>query len=219
MDAPSTSPYRLPLAVKQLHWGKAGLVIALFIYGMIGALHYEAFSFIHGANLLIHEFGHLFFSISGDEVIIVLGGSIMQVFIPVLFTLYFLWKRQYYSGAVTLFWVGQNFFDVAVYVRDARALQLPLVGVGGDGGEIIHDWNFLLDKWGLLLQDIAIAHVLYFIGGLLLLASLGFGVYYSFHHSFQPCPPPQPLAPAAATPAPVKREKREIVCTDFMAEK
>ena len=48
---------------------------------------------------------------------------------------------------VALWWVAQNLWNVSVYVRDARAEDLPLVG----GGE--HDWNYLLGTLGLLNQD------------------------------------------------------------------
>jgi len=39
---------------------------------------------------------------------------------------------------VALWWVAQNLWNISVYVKDARAEELPLVG----GGE--HDWNYLL---------------------------------------------------------------------------
>ena len=48
---------------------------------------------------------------------------------------------------MALWWVAQNLWNVAVYVQDARAEELPLVG----GGE--HDWNYLLGRLGLLQQD------------------------------------------------------------------
>ena len=48
---------------------------------------------------------------------------------------------------VALWWVAQNLWNVAVYVQDARAEELPLVG----GGE--HDWSYLLGRLGLLNQD------------------------------------------------------------------
>ncbi|HKW41365.1 MAG TPA: hypothetical protein VJN39_08950, partial [Gemmatimonadales bacterium] len=52
-----------------------------------------------------------------------------------------------HAAMVALWWVAQNLWNVSVYVQDARAEELPLVG----GGE--HDWNYLLGRLGLLNQD------------------------------------------------------------------
>ena len=48
--------------------------------------------------------------------------------------------------------MGTNLFSVAVYMADARKMALPLVTPFG-GEEIIHDWNYLLGKLGLLNSD------------------------------------------------------------------
>ena len=186
-------------------WVRVGFIIALFIYGVIGAWHYEAFDFIHGVNLLIHEFGHMFFGLFGNETLYVMGGTLAQMIMPALFAGYFFRAKQYYSTAAVLFWVGQNFLDVAVYMRDARALQLPLVGVGG-GGETIHDWNYLFDQWHVLVYDIRIADVVAGIGILVLLASLVLGLYFAAERVA--IPPPDPGE---------ERPKREIVCHDYLA--
>ena len=45
-----------------------------------------------------------------------------------------------------------------MYVRDAQAQLLPLVG----GGE--HDWAFLLDHWGWLERDQAIGGAIFLVG-------------------------------------------------------
>src|SRR3989442_13581246 len=52
-----------------------------------------------------------------------------------------------HAATVALWWVAQNLWNISVYVKDARAEELPLVG----GGE--HDWNYLLGELGLLDQD------------------------------------------------------------------
>jgi hypothetical protein len=44
-----------------------------------------------------------------------------------------------------------NLAEISVYVADARAQELPLIG----GGE--HDWTFLLEHWGVLVRDVVIA--------------------------------------------------------------
>jgi hypothetical protein len=49
---------------------------------------------------------------------------------------------------VTLVWTGPSLADVAVYVADGRAMALPLLAEG-----LIHDWNFILGRLGLLGWD------------------------------------------------------------------
>lgn len=60
---------------------------------------------------------------------------------------------------------NQNLHNIARYVADARAMDLPLVG----GGE--HDWNTLLEGWGLLNRDTAIGHALHGFGWLGMLSA------------------------------------------------
>src|SRR6266404_7056028 len=80
-------------------------------------------------------------------ILAVLGGSLNQVLVPAVCTAVFLTRQQYGSAAVTLFWVGQNLADVAVYIADGRAMALPLLAEG-----LIHDWNFILGRLGLLYR-------------------------------------------------------------------
>lgn len=81
--------------------------------------------------------------------------------LPLAFVIYFWLRKDRHSASVALWWVGQNFWNIARYIADARAQELPLVG----GGE--HDWAFLLATWRLLPQDQAIAHNVRGLGWLL----------------------------------------------------
>jgi hypothetical protein len=73
-----------------------------------------------------------------------------------------LWRQGDRHGAtVPLWWLGQNCWNIAVYVRDARVQDLPLVG----GGE--HDWALLLGRAGLLHRDLEISRVIVVSGFLL----------------------------------------------------
>ena len=67
--------------------------------------------------------------------------------------------------------------DLARYVGDARALELPLVSMSPDGGD--HDWNWLLDRSGLLAYDLRIAGVIRRSAAILLLVSLAAGAWHS----------------------------------------
>lgn len=143
----------------------------------------DAWRFIDGVNLLIHEGGHPVFSLFG-EFMAYLGGTLMQLLVPAAFTVYFRRAGQRLAACVTLAWLGESLFNVARYVADARARVLPLVG--GDGAQ--HDWAYLLGRVGLLEHDRAVAHGVRGIGALLLLLSVAGALKYALS-----APPPDPL--------------------------
>jgi hypothetical protein len=118
-------------------------------------------------DLAIHEFGHMLFMPFGIQFLgntmMILGGSLTQVAFPLIFFGYFLRKhddaprRDLFAAMVCLWWSGINLLGVAIYCADSRAGQLMLIdgstGQESDG----HDWNNLLNRWGLLEHDTGIA--------------------------------------------------------------
>jgi hypothetical protein len=136
---------------------------------------YEAVgeSFLHRVDLVFHEAGHVIFLPFGDFLHI-LGGSLGQLLMPLIVTLAFLRQGDPFGAAVGLWWLGQSTMDVAIYIHDARALELPLLG-GGTGYDDPdrHDWNHLLGRLGWLRRDHAIAGFVYMMGRIaILLAEL-----------------------------------------------
>lgn len=119
---------------------------------------------IDGANFVFHEAGHVFFSFLG-EFLQYLGGSLMQVAIPAICTCYFWMRQQRSAYAVTLFWTGESLTHVAIYVADARRMELSLIG--GD-----HDWSYLLGRLTLLNQADSIGRVVFLLGVLSIVFSL-----------------------------------------------
>jgi hypothetical protein len=109
-------------------------------------------SLLDDVDLAIHEAGHVVFSPLG-EFMAVAGGSVFQVLVPAAFVGYFAWRRDGFGAFVVLFWVSQSLFNVAVYIADARAQALALVG----GEYVIHDWSWMLSRLRLLRRDEAIA--------------------------------------------------------------
>jgi len=98
-------------------------------------------------NLAFHEAGHLIFTPFGTT-LHYLGGTLGQIAVPLLLGWYFLVRRpQPIGAAFCSWWAGENLVNISVYMADARALALPLVG-GGD-----HDWNELFYRFGLLASD------------------------------------------------------------------
>jgi hypothetical protein len=80
-----------------------------------------------------------------------------------------LYSGQYFSGALAMFWVGENIINVSVYIGDAQARVLPLLT--GDFNN--HDWYNLLSGFNLLTQAGVISQVVYFTGvAVLILAAI-----------------------------------------------
>ena len=125
----------------------------------------DEFHFLGGVNLIIHEAGHFVFMFFG-QFIHVLGGSLLQVMMPICFAVYFYLRKDMYSGSIILLWLGQSITDVARYLSDAAVMQLPLLG----GDSVIHDWNFLLTAVGLLNYTSIIGSVLNALGILVVLS-------------------------------------------------
>jgi hypothetical protein len=90
-------------------------------------------------------------------------------------------RREFYSSTVSIFWLGQNMFGISVYIKDAAAMELPLVSVGG--GDTIHDWNYILLKLNILAWDQVIGNIVYGLGVLIIAVSVVLGFYFSFERS------------------------------------
>jgi hypothetical protein len=140
----------------------------LALYGVVSLRTPEAGRMLDSVDLAIHETGHFVFAPFG-EVMGFLGGSLLQLILPAAFVAYFLRRGDRYAGAVCLWWVAQNCWNISVYVADARTEELPLVG----GGE--HDWAFLLNAAGWLEQDLTIARTVHRVGIALFVLGLWLG--------------------------------------------
>ncbi len=119
---------------------------------------------IDGANLIFHEAGHVILLPFG-EFVHYLGGSLTQIVVPAICAAYFWLHEQRGSAAVALFWTGESITNVAIYVADARRMELPLIG--GD-----HDWNYLLDALNLLNRAESLGRFVFVLGLLTILFSL-----------------------------------------------
>lgn len=153
---------------------RAGFVIVVGLWLTSYLRNDRYWSLLDDVDLAIHEAGHIVFGPFG-EFAGVAGGSLFQVLVPTAFVAYFAWRRDPFAAFVILFWVSQSLFNVAVYVADARAQVLPLVG----GEYVIHDWARMLSRLGLLQQDTVIADVVRAIGASGWIAAFGGGLLFS----------------------------------------
>lgn len=146
---------------------KAILTIVLIAISITYFTSDHPWTIIDGTDLLFHEAGHLIFSFMG-EFMMILGGSLTQLLIPLGIGLYFLLQKAKYSALFCLYWFGINLIYVGIYIADARAMALPLINENS-----IHDWNYLLSHLGLLNFDTVIGGFVKGLGQLsILLAEL-----------------------------------------------
>ena len=139
--------------------------------------NYAGESFMHLVNLPFHEAGHIFFRPFGSFMAS-LGGTLGQLMMPLIcFSVLLIKTRDTFGSSVTLWWFGQNFFDIAPYVNDARSLNLPLVGgnFGHSSPYGFHDWEYLLTESGLLQYDHFIAKLCLTIGTVIFMISFAWG--------------------------------------------
>ncbi len=112
---------------------------------------------IDHANLLFHEAGHPIIGLFSSR-LEPYGGTIGQLVFPIVLAVSCWRKDQPLSFAGSLIWFFENWLNIARYMADARAQDLPLVG-GGD-----HDWNTIFGRWNVLAYDTRIATVVKIIG-------------------------------------------------------
>lgn len=134
-----------------------------------------------GVFVPIHEGGHLLFRFFG-EFLNIAGGTLLQLGVPVALAIYFLFQRQAQGVAFCMFFFFEQFLPIATYMADARAQDLPLLTIG-DGDYVIHDWNYLFSKVGLLQHDIQIAAAVRFIGWLGMLSVAGWLLWRGLNSS------------------------------------
>ena len=132
------------------------LVLYLAYVGVRHLLDPEYSSLFGGINLGIHELGHLLF-LWAPQFITVLGGTLLQCAAPIIAAFLFLRQPDFFAIPVCGAWLSTNLYGVATYMADARALELPLVTVGPEGGDVEHDWNYMLDALGILNWDTTLA--------------------------------------------------------------
>jgi hypothetical protein len=118
----------------------------------------------------IHEGGHLLFRFFG-EFLAVAGGTLLQLGVPLMLASFFIFQRQVMGTTFCLFFFFEQLLPISVYMADARAQELQLLTVG-DSDNVIHDWNYLFSRFGVLDHDTQIAHVVRVLGWLGMIATV-----------------------------------------------
>jgi hypothetical protein len=162
-------------------YARAILLTAIAFYGAKLALmdipSWEmGSSLIHLPMVPIHEFGHILFRPFG-EFMTLLGGSLFQVLLPLIFGGVFLVKnRDPFAASVMLWWAAVAVMDVAPYIYDAwKPQHVLLTGRTGDSGA--HDFIDTLYDLGLLHKAQPIGRGVHAFGLLAMLAALAWGAW------------------------------------------
>ena len=151
----------------------------LFFLAYIGVRHLadpQYASLFGGINLGIHELGHVLTGWTGQW-FCTLSGTLFQIAAPCVAAALFVRQPDYFAVPVCGAWLSTSLYSVATYMADARALELPLVTVGPEGGDVEHDWNYLFDSVGLLNHDTSIAGFVRLLAFLLMWSSIAAGAW------------------------------------------
>jgi TfoX C-terminal domain len=154
--------------------GRVLLTALMVWYGLLNAFDPARGMFLDNVNLIIHEAGHALWRPFG-EFLYFLGGSLTQVIVPLAFLVYFWRSNQRFAACVAAFWTATSLFHLSVYVGDARAMELPLLG----GEYVTHDWNWILSELNLLPLDWFLSRLVYLTGLLYLILGLAGAAYWS----------------------------------------
>ena len=151
-------------------WGLSGYAAAALL--ILWQTHSgERWVFLlDNANLAFHEAGHPLFGLLSDR-LTVYGGTLGQLMFPLAAVFSFYHQRAALSFAFCVLWLGENLFNISVYMADARVQLLPLVGNGE------HDWTEIFSRWGVLDWDAGIAGMVRVVAWLLV-AGAGAWLWY-----------------------------------------
>jgi hypothetical protein len=155
-------------------WIPRALLLLYLVYAEIRFLRDPMGSTtFSGITLAFHEMGHLVFNFMGHFIGSLMGSG-TQVLIPLVVMFLFARQPDYFGVSVGGFWLSFSLFELANYVGDARAMDLPLVGFSDDPE---HDWHYLLSTTHLLPLDTTFAFLLRVAATLIGIASLAFAAW------------------------------------------
>ena len=142
------------------------------------------FSFLHNVDLIFHEAGHLIFSFFGD-LIAALGGTMMQLLIPMICMYVLLVKsKDPFGGSICFWWIGENFLDISIYMNDAERMWLPLLGgrFGHSSPYGVHDWNYILNELNVLEYCQIFSKAVFVFGLLIMIVSMIWALILLINH-------------------------------------
>jgi hypothetical protein len=155
-------------------WIPRAIVLLYLVYAYVRFIRNPLSSTLFsGITLAFHEMGHLIFAFMGHFIGSLMGSG-TQLLVPLIVIAVFYKQPDYFGMSVGGFWLSFSLFDLAQYVGDARAMDLPLVGFSDDPE---HDWHYLLGTLHMLPLDTTLAFLIRVLGAIVGAASLAFAVW------------------------------------------
>lgn len=172
----------------QWFWSHLVVTFGLLVWGWrLMKMDYRdgemAGSLMHSILLPFHEAGHVFLRPFG-EFMMVAGGSIFQVLIPLVVAGSFIWQQRDAVGAsIGVWWCGVSLMDLAPYIYDAKEPKLTLLsGKTGDAGG--HDWMYLLGRFNVVEKAQSYGLVAHEVGALIMVIGIGLALLVLFRSWF-----------------------------------
>lgn len=165
---PGSGTDDLPRGLGEKAWNPVSPFVLTLLLSFFGLFLYQL---VHDMGLphlvdsffmQIHAGGHHLFRIFGMTAGVA-GGTLLQLSVPLALAVYAMRRRQTQGVALCLFFFFEQFLPTARYMADAQIQQLPLVSVGRYDS-VVHDWNYLFIKLGVLPYDTMIAAAVQAIG-------------------------------------------------------
>lgn len=163
---------RLPLPFKILI---AAHLIGYILYKPLGLFSSEYFGWIHflidTASFLVHEAGHIYFSLFGSF-ISSLGGTLTELLLPAIVVIFSVHRSCYSLAGLMIFWIGQILLGTSEYIASAPTSNLDAHFEG------IHDWNNMLGMLSALeyadeLSIVVLCFAYFFLGAGVLVYAFG----------------------------------------------
>ncbi len=168
-----------PTARHPFFWGRLVVYLLLFVWGwkLAGYSYHDNIigsSFMHLPLLAFHEGGHVLFSPLGDFMH-TLGGTLMQIIVPLSCGAVFLFRRHDpLAASFCLWWTAISFMDMAPYIYDALDPKIMLT-TGHTGAEGQHDWIDILSTLGILQKAHSVAKLTHTFGILIMILAQSWG--------------------------------------------
>ncbi len=151
---------------------RIGLTTALAVYAIAMLASPDAAVLIDAFNQPVHEAGHILFSPFGTEAPL-LGGTLLQLFLPLLLGAWFTVQNNEYAASVAAWWVGQSFTTIGLTMANSSSVGLPHPGAD-------QDWSILFAEWGVAGQAVQYGHLAHGFGFLIMLVATYWGVIEAF---------------------------------------
>lgn len=128
---------------------------------------------LYSINFGVHEAAHIALMFL-PRIFVSAAGSLAEIAFALLLLLAAFKGKSYFAAVFTGLWVMFSFISAGLYMSDARAQSLPLIG---PGESLVHDWYYVFSQLGWLNADTFIGGSMRTVGITIGVASLAFGIY------------------------------------------